>query len=58
MIEFTVTAKGGRTLPKEVREALGLKPGDKVRYFVDGDRVRLVRPRRLTELERVPGRRP
>lgn len=29
----TITAKGQMTLPKGVRDALGLKRGDKVRFF-------------------------
>ena len=50
MLESTLTSKGQTTLPKEVREALGLKPGDKVRYLVTGDEVRVVKPRPLGEL--------
>ena len=48
--ESGITAKGQTTLPKPVREALGLGPGDRVRYFVvDGEvRMRPLRPiRRL-----------
>ncbi|MBM9593903.1 AbrB/MazE/SpoVT family DNA-binding domain-containing protein [Roseitranquillus sediminis] len=50
MIESTLTSKGQTTLPKEVREALGLKPGDKLRYFVHGDTVRIVRPKPASAL--------
>ena len=50
MIESTITSKGQTTFPKEVRKALGLKPGDRVRYIVEGDHVRIARPRRLAEL--------
>ena len=39
--ESTVTSRGQTTLPKEVREALGLKPGDKVRYSIYGGEVRI-----------------
>ncbi|MEM8821344.1 MAG: AbrB/MazE/SpoVT family DNA-binding domain-containing protein [Pseudomonadota bacterium] len=49
-LESTVTSKGQTTLPKDVREHLGLKPGDKVRYLVIGDEVRLVRPRKVMSL--------
>lgn len=45
MLESTLTTKGQTTLPKDVREHLGLEPGDKVRYLVLGDEVRIVRPR-------------
>jgi len=44
MQESTVTTKGQTTLPKDVRLALGLNPGDRVRYMIlDGGEVRLVR---------------
>jgi AbrB family looped-hinge helix DNA binding protein len=33
MAESTVTAKGQTTIPKAIRDLLGLKPGGKVRYF-------------------------
>ena len=46
MPESNISAKGRTTLPKAVREALGVRPGDRVRYFVvDGEvRIRAVRP--------------
>ena len=46
MITSTVTSKGQTTLPKPVRLALGVGAGDRVRYVVHGDEVRLlpVRP--------------
>lgn len=44
MQESTVTIKGQTTLPKDVREALRLRPGDRVRYMIlDGGEVRIVR---------------
>lgn len=44
MQESTVTIKGQTTLPKDVRTALQLHPGDRVRYMIlDGGEVRLVR---------------
>ncbi len=39
MLESGITYKGQTTLPKMVREALALKPGDRVRYVVLGDVV-------------------
>ena len=50
MIESTVTAKGQTTLPKDVRDVLNLKPGDKLRYLVIGDEVRILRPRKALSL--------
>lgn len=44
MQESTVTVKGQTTLPRDVRAALRLSPGDRVRYMIlDGGEVRLVR---------------
>lgn len=46
-----LTSKGQVTIPKEIRDRLGLKPGDRVQFFVD-DRGRAVLERtiRLREL--------
>ena len=50
MYESTVTAKGQTTLPKDVRDRLGLEPGDRVRYLIAGDSVRILRPRKAMSL--------
>lgn len=51
MQESTVTTKGQTTLPKDVRMALNLHPGDRVRYMIlDGGEVRLVRSRPVMQL--------
>ncbi len=34
LAESVITSKGQTTLPKKVRDALGLQPGDKLRYAV------------------------
>lgn len=34
MVESKITAKGQTTLPKAVREALSVQPGDRVRYVI------------------------
>ncbi len=34
-----VTSKGQATIPKEIRERLGIKPGDRVAFVVRGDTV-------------------
>ena len=44
MLESTVTVKGQTTLPKDVRAALGLTSGDKIRYLVlPGGEVRILK---------------
>ncbi|WP_333834743.1 AbrB/MazE/SpoVT family DNA-binding domain-containing protein [Rubrimonas sp.] len=50
MYESTVTAKGQTTLPKDVRDLLGLEPGDRIRYLVTGATVRILRPRKAMSL--------
>ena len=51
MLESTITSKGQTTLPKKVRDALGVKPGDKVRYFLDGSGgVRVLRVKSVDEV--------
>ncbi|ABD55926.1 AbrB/MazE/SpoVT family DNA-binding domain-containing protein [Jannaschia sp. CCS1] len=46
-----ITSKGQTTVPKEVRQALGLKPGDLVHYIVlpSGD-VRMIAKRPAKDL--------
>ena len=39
----TLTSKGQVTIPAEVRKRLGLHPGDRVGFIIDGGEVRLVR---------------
>ena len=43
MQESTVTMKGQTTLPKDVRLALGLSSGDRVRYVILDGEVRLLK---------------
>lgn len=51
MQESTVTIKGQTTLPKDVRQALQIGPGDKVRYLIlDGGQVRIVRSQPVSRL--------
>jgi antitoxin PrlF len=35
----TITSKGQTTVPKEIRDKLALKPGDKVYWYTIGDQV-------------------
>jgi AbrB family looped-hinge helix DNA binding protein len=48
VIESKLTSNGRTTLPKAVREALAVQPGDRLRYVIlDGEvRIRAVRPLR------------
>jgi len=36
-MESAITSKGQATIPKAVREHLGLKPGDRVKFFLHPD---------------------
>lgn len=42
MYTTTLTRKGQVTVPRAVRRALGLKPGDRILVTLDGDRALLV----------------
>lgn len=35
----TMTSKGQTTIPKEIREHLNLRPGDKITYSIESGRV-------------------
>ena len=51
MIESAITSKGQTTLPKPVRKALGVVPGDRVRYVIfDNNEVRMIPVRPLSRL--------
>ena len=39
MLHSTVTSKGQTTIPGKIRKALGIKPGDRLEYAVEGDRA-------------------
>lgn len=43
MIIGRITAKAQTTIPAPVRRALGLRPGDRIAYVLDGDRVIMTR---------------
>ena len=43
MLVSKLSAKGQVTIPKNVREKLGLEPGDGIGYEVEGDAVRIRR---------------
>ena len=43
MPHSTVTAKGQTTIPRDVREAAGLRPGDRIHYTVLANGTIIVR---------------
>lgn len=46
-----LTSKGQMTLPKDVRDALGVGPGDQVRFRINDDgSVRIEKPKRAVDL--------
>ncbi|NIR32559.1 MAG: AbrB/MazE/SpoVT family DNA-binding domain-containing protein [Gammaproteobacteria bacterium] len=55
MSTSTITSKGQTTIPKEIREQLGLSPGDRVEYVVepDGRVVLLPATRHVNELRGI-----
>ena len=53
MRESVVDENGQTTIPKRVRDALGLKKGDRIRYFLIGNDVRIMKVRSIKELEGV-----
>ena len=59
MATATMTSKGQLTVPKEIREQLGLAPGDKVELVVSGaDGTAIMRKRRVVELSELLGSMP
>ena len=50
MIQSTLTAKAQTTLPKAVRDALQVGPGDRLRYIVSDDDVRILAVRPIERL--------
>jgi antitoxin PrlF len=48
----TLTSKGQVTIPKEIRDTLGLKPNDKIQFFIENGHARF---KRLPSLEELAG---
>jgi AbrB family looped-hinge helix DNA binding protein len=44
-MESALTSKGQVTIPKEAREHLGLKPGDRVKFFIQPDGRLVILPK-------------
>jgi len=55
MSASTLTSKGQVTIPKEVRERLGLKEGDRLVFRFDDQGNLLVQPEARSPLGRLPG---
>lgn len=47
MASAILTAKGQTTIPKEVREHMRLRPGDRVDFQLQGDGTALLIPKRV-----------
>ena len=45
-MESAITIKGQATIPKSIREHLGLRPGDRVKFFVHPDGSVVLLPKR------------
>jgi len=45
-MESAITTKGQATIPKAIREHLGLKAGDRVKFFVHSDGSVVLLPKR------------
>jgi AbrB family looped-hinge helix DNA binding protein len=57
MAEMTMSAKNQVVIPREAREALGLKPGDKLVAVVRGDRlIVFAKPKRYSTAIRGIGK--
>lgn len=61
-MESAITSKGQATIPKAVRERLGLKPGDRIKFFLHPDGCVVLLPKRpvlsLRGLVKSPRQRP
>ena len=56
MYQSKIFANGRTTLPKSVREALGVEAGDTVHYVLSDDGVQILKSRSLVELAGVLAR--
>ena len=54
----TVTTKGQVTIPKDIRDRLGIKANDRVDFVLEGDRAVLMPVRSLRELRGIVPARP
>ncbi|WP_026734642.1 AbrB/MazE/SpoVT family DNA-binding domain-containing protein [Fischerella sp. PCC 9605] len=59
----TITSKGQTTIPKEIREKLNLRPGDRISFIVEADGRVYIQPlnvhvEELSGILHQPGREP
>ena len=45
-VESTITTKGQATIPKEIRDHLGVKAGDRIKFFIHTDGSVFILPKR------------
>jgi antitoxin PrlF len=61
-MESAITVKGQATIPKPIREHLGLQPGDRVKFFVHPDGSVVLLPKlsasAVRGMVKSPSRRP
>lgn len=50
MATVTISSKYQLVIPKEVRESMELRPGQKLRVFASGDRLELVPVKKLRSM--------
>lgn len=52
MAEATMTSKGQTTIPKDIRDGLGMKPGDRMTFtlLADGTVIMRAKNKRLADL--------
>lgn len=55
MATSTLTSKGQVTIPKSIRERLGLRVGDRLVFRIDDQGKLVVEPETAERLGRVPG---
>src|SRR5256885_13514094 len=56
-MESAITVKGQATIPKEIREHLGLKPGDRLKFFLHPDGTVVLLPKLSARILRGIARR-
>ena len=52
LVDSAITTKGQATIPKAIREHLGLKPGDQVKFFLHPDGSVVLLPKRPASILR------
>lgn len=55
MASSTLTSKGQVTIPKEIRDLLGLKEGDRLEFRLDDQGKVVIQPQAEGPLGRLPG---